>query len=68
MRKHNMIAEHARCLFKLSEALEQEPGCEVEARSTREEAERLLKQRAPSLDLDPSKEASYDSLIEVMWR
>lgn len=63
-----MSAEHARCLFKLSEALEQEPRYESEARSAREEAERLLKQRAPTLDLDPSKESSYDSLIEVTWR
>lgn len=63
-----MIAEHARCLFKLSEALEQEPQCEAEARVAREEAGRLLNLRAPGLGLDPSKELSYDSVVEIMWR
>jgi hypothetical protein len=67
MRKNNVVAEHARCLFKLSEALEQEPKGAEEARRIRDEAERLLRQRAPSAG-DPGKESTYDSLVCIMWR
>ena len=63
-----MVAEHARGLFKLSEALKEEPRCEDEARDTREEAERLLEQRAPDLDQDAGKESTYDKLVEITWR
>jgi hypothetical protein len=40
MLKTNMAAEHIRCMFKLSEALEQEPRDQQEARVLREYAER----------------------------
>jgi hypothetical protein len=67
MRKNKMAAEHARVLFKLSEALEQEPRSSDEARIKREEAERLLRQRTPNPG-DPSKENTYDSLVCIEWR
>ena len=67
MRKNIMIAEHARCLFKLSEALEQDPRDEVEARKLREEAECLLFIRDPNAK-DPGLESTYDSLIVTYWR
>ncbi|KAK4141224.1 Tetratricopeptide-like helical [Dichotomopilus funicola] len=66
-RKHNMVAEHMRCLFKLSEALEQEPQHVEEASRLRDEAERLLRQRAPNAG-DPGKESTYDNLIAIDWR
>ncbi|KAH6626633.1 Tetratricopeptide-like helical [Chaetomium sp. MPI-SDFR-AT-0129] len=66
-RKHNMVAEHMRCLFKLSEALEQEPRHVEEASRLRDEAERLLRQRAPNAG-DPGKESTYDDLIAIDWR
>ncbi len=66
-RKHNMVADHARCLFKLSEALKLEPRYSNEARSSREDAERLLRQRAPSA-VDLGKETTYDRLIYISWR
>jgi hypothetical protein len=67
MRKNTMIAEHARCLFKLSEALEQDPRDEVEARKLREEAERLLFIRDPTAT-EPGRESTYDSLVVTYWR
>jgi hypothetical protein len=67
MRKHLMVAEEMRILFKFSEALEQEPGNDDEARTMREEAERLLSQRAPNY-VDPGLERTYDSLILIEWR
>ena len=67
MRKSTMIAEHVRCLFKLSEALEQEPREEKEAIKLREEAERLLRRRAPDAK-DPGRESTYDALVNILWR
>lgn len=67
MRKANMVAEHARCVFKLSEALEQEPRGEKEAGMLREEADRLLRQRAPDAK-DPGLESTYDALVNILWR
>ena len=59
--------EHARCMFKLSEALQQEPGQEEEALFLRDEAGRLLYECDPS-DRDPGLEKSYDDLINLYWR
>lgn len=59
--------EHARCLFKLSEALEQEPRDEKEACKLREESERLLRQRDP-FATEPGLESTYDALIDIKWR
>jgi hypothetical protein len=66
-RKHNMVAEHMRCLFKLSEALEQEPRHAEEACRLRDQAERLLRQRAPNAG-ESGRESTYDSLIAIDWR
>lgn len=62
-----MVAEHARCLFKLSEALEQEPRSQREALELREEAERLLRIRAPNAS-KPGLESTYDALVNILWR
>ncbi len=67
MRKTSMLAEHSRCLFKLSEALEQEPRDELEARRLREAAERLLRIRAPDAKA-PGLESTYDALVNILWR
>ncbi|KAF2259245.1 NB-ARC and TPR domain protein [Lojkania enalia] len=67
MRKHNMVAEHMRCLFKLSEALEQEPREVDEARRLREDAEYLLRRRAPNAG-NPGLASTYDSLVNILWR
>lgn len=67
MRKDRMTAEHSRCLFKLSEVLEQEPRDQDEAHIYREEAERLLRLRLPKTQT-PGLESTYDSLINVLWR
>ncbi|KAI1352908.1 Tetratricopeptide-like helical [Xylaria sp. FL0043] len=67
MRKNTPLIEHVRCLFKLSEALEQEPRFETEARAKREEAEHLLCKRKPTA-LDSSKDSTYDDLICILWR
>ncbi|KAI1418796.1 NB-ARC and TPR domain protein [Xylaria sp. FL1777] len=67
MQKNTLLAEHARCLFKLSEALEQEPRFETEARAKREEAGRLLRKREPTAR-DSSKASTYDDLICILWR
>ncbi|KAG8161020.1 hypothetical protein KVR01_009284 [Diaporthe batatas] len=67
MRKGNMVAEHARCIFKLSEALQQEPRGEVEAAMLHEEAERLLRARNP-MATGPASEATYDDLVNILWR
>ncbi|KAK0100616.1 hypothetical protein ONS95_007071 [Cadophora gregata] len=67
MRTHLMMAEHARVLFKLSEALEQELRHEEEAQALLEEAERLLRLRNPNAG-NPGSEGTYDSLILIEWR
>ncbi len=67
MRKHTMIAEHARVLFKLSEALEQDPRSGEEARRMREDAELLLQQCAPHA-VNTGLESTYDTLILIEWR
>lgn len=67
LHKATLKAEHARCMFKLSEALQQEPGHEDEAQIFRDEAERLLYQREPNAS-NPGLEKSYDDLINLYWR
>lgn len=66
-RKHILVAEHARVLFKLSEALEQESGGGDQAREKREEAEGLIRKRFPNAG-DLTKESTYDDLIFIDWR
>lgn len=67
MRKTTLSAEHARCLFKLSEALEQEPRDGKEARRLREDAERLLRQSDPGAK-EPRLESTYNALVNIRWR
>ena len=67
MRKNTLVAEHARCVFKLSEALEQEPRGEKEAGKLRDEAERLLRQCDKGAK-EPGVESTYDALIDIKWR
>jgi hypothetical protein len=67
MRSLIFIGEHARVLFKLSEALEQEPGEEAAARRHRQEAETLLRHRFPD-EQATGIEATYNGLVSVLWR
>ncbi|KAK0747419.1 pfs domain-containing protein [Apiosordaria backusii] len=65
----NMPAEHARNLFKLSEALLQDGhhGSTEEAIALREEAEAILKRRDAHIT-DASTDDAYDRLISISWR
>lgn len=65
--KKLLVAEHTRCLFKLSEALEQEPRCAEEAARIRDEAERLLRKRNPNAG-QLGEESIYDRLVCFLWR
>ncbi len=67
MRKKILVAEHARCLFKLSKALKRVPGGEVEGRQIREEAEHLLLLRDPACTAS-GFESTNDSLVITNWR
>ena len=63
----NLKAEHARCMFKLSEALQQELGHEEESQFLWDQAERLLYECAPNAP-NPGLEKSYDDLVNLYWR
>ncbi|KAL5330147.1 hypothetical protein ACEPPN_003672 [Leptodophora sp. 'Broadleaf-Isolate-01'] len=67
--KKSMPIEHARALFKLSEALIQENynGNEEEARRLREEAESYLREREPNAS-DSGTEDAYDRFVPIFWR
>jgi len=62
-----MISEHARCLYKLSQALYQDEGKEVKADEILREAEELYFTKAENLGRSPT-EAEYDQLIYVLRR
>lgn len=62
-----MIAEHARTIFKLAEALKQERRSGQEATQLREEAKRLLHLRDPGAK-EPGLESAYDRLVNILWR
>ena len=66
-RKDFLVVEHARVMFKLSEALQQEPRYEMEAGDLRAEAERLLRLRHPHVE-EAGKEGKYDELVYIGWR
>ncbi|KAI0542140.1 NB-ARC and TPR domain protein [Xylaria digitata] len=66
-RKDQMVAEHMRCLFKLSEALEQRPRGEEEARRLRETAEQLLHRLAPNAKQE-GLDFTYDQQVYILWR
>jgi hypothetical protein len=62
-----MPVEHARTLYKLSEALTQEPRGEDEAVLLRDEAEKFLLLRDPNAKKTES-EKTYDDLVCILWR
>jgi hypothetical protein len=66
-RKTILRAEHARCMFKLSEAFQQEPRHEIEAVGFRTEAESLLREIDPKVE-DCGSELAYDSKVNIQWR
>jgi len=62
-----MPVEHARALFKLSEALLQDPNDSEEANRIRDEAEvYLLKRDACAVSF--STEEDYDKWVPIFWR
>ncbi|KAM7213095.1 hypothetical protein V8F06_011518 [Rhypophila decipiens] len=62
-----MPVEHGRNLFKMSEALVQQPDCDGdEASRLRDEAEVYLRKKSEKVDA--GKEGSYDDCIPVYWR
>lgn len=67
MRNTTFIGEHARVMFKLSEALEQEPGEDAAAATFHTEAQKLLRQRLPDSQ-QPGFQATYDDLTSILWR
>ena len=63
-----MPVEHARSLFKLSEALLQDPHAdEATVVNLRDQAEAYLKERSPEAT-EFSSELHYDRLIPIFWR
>jgi hypothetical protein len=62
-----MVGEHARCLYKLSQALYQDVGKEVKADEILREAEELYFTRAENLGRSPTED-EYDQLVYVIWR
>jgi hypothetical protein len=64
LHKGLMVGEHARSLFKLSEAL-RDPS-EQEAVEMRDEAERMLRSRRPGALGEGAEE--YDELVYIVWR
>jgi ElaB/YqjD/DUF883 family membrane-anchored ribosome-binding protein len=69
LRKSDSPVEHARSLFKLSEALLQDSfdDSEVEAVALREEAEIMLRKTKPNITRLDTEEA-YDNLVPIFWR
>jgi hypothetical protein len=70
LNKELIAAEHARGVFKLSEALYQDstnPTSEAEAEDLRGEAETLLK-KMDSRAVSFGAEKDYDRLIPIYWR
>lgn len=65
--KEYMIGEHARCLYKMSQALAQEPGGEVEARQFLDDAVEMYSARVRDGNTNPTEE-DYDKLVYCIWR
>lgn len=67
--RKSMPVEHARNLFKLSEALLQDSheDSQVEAGNLRAEAEVYLRRRKAGLVTCDTEEA-YDNLVPIFWR
>jgi hypothetical protein len=62
-----MPVEHARTLFKLSEALAQDPRGELKSISLRDESERLIVSRDSEMK-DIGSEKYFDDLVFIWWR
>lgn len=62
-----MPVEHARGLFKLSEALLQDSDDSEEAEALRDEAEAHLLRRNPQA-VEFGKEEDYDQWVPIFWR
>jgi hypothetical protein len=69
VRKMDSPVEHARSLFKLSEALAQDSfdDSQVEAVILREEAESTLRRMKPNMT-GLNTELAYDNLVPIFWR
>lgn len=69
VRKLDRAFEHARTLFKLSEALLQDSldDSQVEAVTLREEAEFILKKAKPDIARCDIENA-YDNVVPIFWR
>ncbi|KAH8714838.1 P-loop containing nucleoside triphosphate hydrolase protein [Phaeosphaeriaceae sp. PMI808] len=65
--KEHMVGEHARCLYKLSQALHQLGGRELEADNMLQDAEGLYFTRSENQGKAPTEE-DYDRLVYVLWR
>lgn len=67
--QNSMPVEHARSLFKLSEAMLQDGlgSSAAEADALRDEAELYLKRRVPD-ETSFGTEDSYDHLVPIFWR
>jgi hypothetical protein len=66
--KNTHPAKYARCLFKLSEALRQVPGREVEANQQLREAEGLYCQITGKPPSTTGEEEYFDALIHISQR
>ncbi|RSL84309.1 hypothetical protein CEP51_004011 [Fusarium floridanum] len=65
--KNYMVGEHARCLYKLSQAFYQDVGKEMEAETMLQEAETLYFSRRGGRKGAPT-EQDYDGLVHLRWR
>lgn len=67
LHKEDMVGEHARCLYKLSQALYQDESRETEAEALLHEAEALYFSRSDDFCRSPT-EKEYDALVHLRWR
>ncbi|KAF5000627.1 hypothetical protein FDECE_11164 [Fusarium decemcellulare] len=65
--KNYMVGEHARCLYKLSQAYYQDVNKEIEAEAMLKEAENLYFSRKEDRTKTPT-ERDYDQLVHLRWR
>lgn len=68
LHRADMVGEHARCLYKLSQALYGEDGKEDEAEALLQEAEALYFSRAEKNQGKTPTEKDYDGLVQLRWR
>jgi hypothetical protein len=68
LHKADMVGEHARCLYKMSQVLYGEDGREAEAEALLQEAEALYFSRAEGDQGRTPTEKDYDGLVHLRWR